>query len=101
MVRRQPLSEEVEAALAAFRADMRPPAWPACHEVPIAEPADDLLVRGMLQQPDGRPVPVQGSELLATGEDLGEGLLVDVVVPNPGQTLIWPPGSKRPSRGSF
>jgi hypothetical protein len=53
MVLGEPLDQEVEAALAARRAQPMAPAGPAFHDLRKAQEANDLVIRGVLQQAHG------------------------------------------------
>ena len=81
---RQPFREEIEPPPPAGGPDALSPPGPAREEILEPEKADDFRPRGVFEQPDAGPVPVEGTDGVSTGQHLPEPVLVDVVVPHIG-----------------
>jgi len=84
MMFREPADQEVEAAQAAFRAQAPPPAGPPFDDRRKAEEANDLGIGGVLEEPHGRPIPIETPEPPLATEESEEILLIKVIIPEIG-----------------
>jgi hypothetical protein len=84
---RQPFGEEIEPTPPARRADPGAPPRPSLDKLTKPEEPDDLRIRRIFQQPDSRPVAIQASKGLLSLQESQERRLVDVIVPDVGQTV--------------
>ena len=75
------LDKKVNAAPASTRFDERSPIFPTFDQTGESQ-ANDFFVWGVLDQTDGSPSLIQGSDFQLAVENLAELASVDVVVPN-------------------
>jgi hypothetical protein len=59
MLFRQPVHQEIKSALSALGANFLTPGRPARYQTRVGQQLDDLLIRTIFKQADGRLIPVQ------------------------------------------
>jgi len=80
----KPGDQEVQPSPPALGADVAAPGRPSANQSSETEQANDVCVRSILDQPYGCPALVEATDRTFAGEQLPEGLFIDVVVPHPG-----------------
>ena len=81
----EPLREEIEAAPATLRSDVRAPFGPALDDSAVPEQTHDLPIRRVFDQPNGGPAPIEPGDAQLAAEQPSKPRFVDIVVPDIGE----------------
>ena len=86
MIVGEPLNQEIKSAADTGGPHIFPPFRPTFYDSAVSQLADDLPVWGILDEPDSRPAAIEPPHGQAPGEHLAELILINVVIPNIGET---------------